>query len=465
MKIYVLSGSPKGEESVTMQYVRFLEMAEPQHSFFVYQIGHFINRLEKDRDAWDALIADIRVADLILWATPVYYLLVPAQLKRFIELVSERKAGEAFKGKYAASITTSVHFFDNLAHEYLQGISEDLGMRWAGSFSAEMNDLMDEKNQHQLVLFGDDIIAACEKQRPVQKMFLPLPGDNPQYLPKSEPDCISTTGKNVLILHDAGEGSNLGKMVEQMAGTFKGDVTVFALDDTNMKGGCLGCVQCAFDNTCVYRDGYASFWKEHIIPADILIYAGTIQDRYLSSQWKQFFDRSFIFGHIPRYSGKQVVFLIQGPLSYLPGLRENLESLCKIGGANLVNVITDESENPDEIDSLIRSAAERAILYAEEGFQTPPMFQAVGGHKIFRDMIWGDLRPIFKADHRFYRSHGLYDFPQKQYAKRITTWLFSLFLDIPAVQRRAKPMMKEKIISGYSRVFTDNPLIRERRRG
>jgi len=33
MKICVLNGSPKGRDSVTLQYVRFLELAFPGHTF------------------------------------------------------------------------------------------------------------------------------------------------------------------------------------------------------------------------------------------------------------------------------------------------------------------------------------------------------------------------------------------------------------------------------------------------
>jgi hypothetical protein len=48
--------------------------------------------------------------------------------KRFIELLFERCAPESFSGVYAASLSTSIRFYDHLAHEYIQGITEDLGM-------------------------------------------------------------------------------------------------------------------------------------------------------------------------------------------------------------------------------------------------------------------------------------------------------------------------------------------------
>src|SRR3990170_4964559 len=130
MNILVLNGSPKGELSVTLQYVAYLQKKFAKHTFKIEHIAQRIKRLERDKAAFDAILADVRAADLVLWATPVYYFLVPGQVKRFIELVNERGAVEAFAGRFAAVITTSIHFFDHIAHNYLTGICEDWGMHF-----------------------------------------------------------------------------------------------------------------------------------------------------------------------------------------------------------------------------------------------------------------------------------------------------------------------------------------------
>ena len=46
MKICVLNGSPKGRDSITMQYVRFLELAFPSHTFVIENVGQRIAALE-----------------------------------------------------------------------------------------------------------------------------------------------------------------------------------------------------------------------------------------------------------------------------------------------------------------------------------------------------------------------------------------------------------------------------------
>lgn len=58
---------------------------------------------------------DVRTADLVLWATPVFYMLVPGQSKRSIELVDERGEAGASSGRYAAVVTNSIHYYDHAA--------------------------------------------------------------------------------------------------------------------------------------------------------------------------------------------------------------------------------------------------------------------------------------------------------------------------------------------------------------
>nr|WP_319539107.1 NAD(P)H-dependent oxidoreductase [uncultured Methanospirillum sp.] len=457
MKICVLNGSPKGEKSITMQYVRFLELANPDHTFTSCNISRKISGIEKKPEEWESICSSIRDADLILWATPVYFQHVPAQYKRFVELLFKRNAVDLFAGKYAASISTSVHFFDQKVHEYLQGISEDLGMTYAGSFSAAMNDLFEEKNQRQLVLFGKDILSACSEKRSAIRAYPRIPTGSPVYTPGTISP-VETHGKKTLILHDAASGSNLEAMVRQMATALPEAKTVH-LDDIGMKGGCLGCCQCAFDNTCIYSDGFCSFWKEHMERADIIVFAGSVRDRYLSAAWKQFFDRSFFLGHVPRFQNQQLVIVVEGPLANVPGLRENLTSL--LGGGNLVDIITDEPENSSLIDAVIRSTAERAVQASRDGYKKPPMFPAVAGHIVLRDAVWGDLRPIFRADHRYYKSHGLYDFPQYQYRKRFSRFFFSLLMGLPFVQKKIKPAMKDQMAKPFDRIFSESLVLKQ----
>ena len=69
MKITVLNGSPKGDQSVTMQYVHFLQKKYPQHEFKILNITHRINKLEKDEQAFKEVIAEVASSDSVLFST------------------------------------------------------------------------------------------------------------------------------------------------------------------------------------------------------------------------------------------------------------------------------------------------------------------------------------------------------------------------------------------------------------
>jgi len=63
MKIAVLNGSPKGESSITLQYVKFIQKKFPQHEFKVLHIAKIVRKLEKDEAYFETLMDEIRASD------------------------------------------------------------------------------------------------------------------------------------------------------------------------------------------------------------------------------------------------------------------------------------------------------------------------------------------------------------------------------------------------------------------
>ena len=438
MRIVVLNGSPKGHISVTMQYVHFIQNTFPQHEFRILNISQRLKAIEKDEKAFQEIIDEIKSADGILWAFPLYYLLVHSHYKRFIELISERDAGDAFRNKYAAALSTSIHFYDHTAHNYINAVCDDLDMKYVGSFSADMYDLLEERERRHLVLFAEHFFAAAENNIPTSKSFQPMTHSTFAYVPGNAQDRVDTHGKKVVILTDAEDDlSNCARMVERFSSEFSGVVEVINLNDVDIKGGCLGCIQCGYDNHCVYegKDAYVGFYNKKVKTADILVWAGTITDRYLSSRWKTFLDRSFFHGHSPSLVGKQIGFIISGPLKQLPNLRQVLDAYVQMQHANLVCFVTDESGDSAQITSLLQDFGERLVRCADTGYVSPPTFLGLGGAKVFRDDIWGRLRFPFLADHKVYKRLGMYDFPQKDYKSRITVRMMLLLAKIPSMRK------------------------------
>jgi len=461
MKIIVLNGSPKGHLSVTMQYVNFIQKKFPHHELKIVDVSSQIKKIEKDEKAFQGVMDEVRSSEGVLWAFPLYYLLVPSQYKRFIELLWEREAVDVFKNKYAAVLTTSIHFFDHTAHNYMNAICDDLDMKYLGSFSAAMDDLLSRNGRERWTLFASECFEGIEKRLPVSKRFSPLLYRTFDYVRGPVAHPISTQGKKVLILSDLKDPhSNLGKMIDRFKNSFMDEVKVMNLHQVDMKGGCLGCLQCGYDYQCSYgnQDEFVQFYKDQVKNTDILILAGTIQDRYLSSRWKMFFDRSFFHTHTPSLTGKQVGFLLSGPLRQIPNLRQILEAYTEWQQANLVDMITDEEEDSGVLDGRLQHLAERSIRLAEKNYIKPRTFLSIGGMKIFRDDVWGKLRFPFQADHRFYKKNHLYDFPHKDYKARLMNSFLILLTQFPSMRKEiyrkrmreemAKPL--QKVVEGVA---------------
>jgi multimeric flavodoxin WrbA len=448
MKITVLNGSPKGMTSVTMQYVLFLQKKHPQHEFRILNICHDIKRLEENQDAFQEDIATIQSSDAVLWATPVYVFLVPGPYKQFIELVFERSSQAAFQGKYAAILTTSVKFFDHAALAYLNAISDDLGMHYVGGYSAEMFDLLKGQEQERLMFFWQNFLHAVEERRPTQRSYSSVSTKTTDYKPGNIDQKISTSGRKILVLSDADEGdSNLRNMVRHFCDCFAEPVEVVNLHDIKIRGGCLGCIQCSFDNVCVYGDAddVREVYRK-MVDADVLIQAMVIKDRFLSARRKTFLDRGFFKNHVPILAKKQIGYLVSGPLSQLPNLREVLEAFVEIGQTNLTGIVTDECQDSQELDRLLEGFAHRTVEYAEAEYIRPMTFLGKGGKKVLRDEIWASIRFAFPMDHQYYKRHGMYDFPKRSLKTRITEAFFGLLLKIPAFRKKFQAKMKEGMI-------------------
>jgi len=457
MKITVLNGSPKGDLSATMQYVHFIQKKFPQHDLKIFNIAQQIKKIEKDEKAFQEIIDEVKSSQAVLWAFPLYVFLVSSQYKRFIELISEKGVKEAFQNRYTAVLTTSIHFFDHTAHNYMHAICDDLDMKYVGAFSADMYDLLKEKEREKLILFAGNFLEAIENRMLTSKSFGPLTHRKFDYIPGNSEKKIDDKGKKIVILTDSeGDQTSLVRMIDRFKGSFSDPVEMINLYNLDIKGGCLGCIRCGHENICIYqdKDGFVEFYNSKLKTADVLIFAGTIKDRYLSSKWKQFFDRGFFNTHTPSLIGKQIGFIISGPLSQIPNLRQILEAYTEWQQANLVDVITDEHGDSAEIDALLQSFAERLIQLAGEGYIKPSTFLGVGAMKIFRDDVWGRLRFPFQADHRFYKKHGIYDFPQKDYKARITNRILILLTKIPSMKKEIYTnRIKAEMIKPFQKIL------------
>lgn len=414
MRTLVLNGSPKGDDSVTMQLVEWLEDTHPDDQFEKRNVCREVASFEKSEEKLDALIEEMAGADLVLFAFPLYYLLVHANYKRFIELLFARDAGARLKGKHCATLSTSIHFYDHTAHAYVREVAETLGMRCHGAFSAHMSDITHPRRRWRLEQFFELVREAVVEDRVPGTTTVTL-APTPIYKSLGAPENrIDQGALKVRVITDAGEGDeNLKKMIARFAASFAMPPEVLNLRDVDIKGGCLGCVRCGLDNVCVYegKDGFVDFYREKVRTADVLIIAGAVRDRFFSSLIKTYMDRSFFKTHQPMNEKAQVGYLVSGPLGSCLAMREVLGAYAEMEGGNYLGAVTDENPDSSALDAAITGFARQAAQAGKLGYAPPKTFRYHGGFKIFRDEVYANLRFTFSADHRWYKKHKRYDFP------------------------------------------------------
>ena len=445
MKIAVINGSPKGKYSITLQTVLYLERKYPEHQFCVLNAGQKIKALEKDFSEAKALIEG---SDAVLFSYPVYTFLAPSQLHRFIELMKQNNVET--KDKFATQISTSKHFYDITAHKYIEENSLDMGMKYIRGLSADMEDLLNERGREDAEKFFDRFLWAvgeniCTVASEDKKVFVGVPASSPEV------ESAKKDGKDVVIITDNTDpSSNLNAMIERFRKVFSYETRIVNISEYALAGGCLGCFRCAVSEKCVYKDGFDTFLRENIQKADAIVYAFTVSDHSMGARFKMYDDRNFCNGHRTVTVGMPVGYLVSGNYSAENNLRTVVEARCETGGNFLSGVATDERETDNQIDSLAKS-----LQFAlETGHTAPQNFWGVGGMKIFRDLIY-QMRGMMRADHKFYKKQGIYDFPQKKFFTSLKMYFVGMLLSNEAVLSKMGNKMNECMLMPYNKLFAE----------
>ena len=444
MKIAVINGSPKGEYSITLQTVNYLARKYPQHEFCILHAGQRIKALEKDFTQAEELLCS---ADAVLFAYPVYTFLAPSQLHRFIELT--KISGVNLSGKYATQISTSKHFYDVTAHKYIEENAMDMGMRYIRGISADMEDLLCEQGRRDAEKFFDRFLWAVNEgiyqQNPLTE------GSYTQFaatVPTAQAEDKRNDKDIVIITDNTDADSNLSRMIGRFSAVLPYQTRMVNIAEYPLAGGCLGCFRCAVSEKCVYKDGFDTFLRENIQTADAIIYAFTISDHSMGARFKMYDDRNFCNGHRTVTVGMPVGYLVSGKYSAEHNLRTVIEARSETGGNFLCGVAADEGDTDRQIDDLARS-----LTFALETKHTAPQnFWGVGGMKIFRDLIY-QMRGMMRADHKFYKKQGIYDFPQKKWAASLKMYLVGALLSNERILSKMGNKMNEGMIAPYKKLF------------
>ena len=451
MNILVINGSPKGEESITYQTIEYLKLCYPDHDFQVCHVGKFIRKIEKDFSESKTMLEN---ADLIIFSYPVYTFLVPSQLHRFIELIKENNVD--LKGKYVTQISTSKHFYDVTAHTFIEENCADLGMKILKGLSADMEDLLKEKGRKEARAFFHHILFEIQRG-----YHIPAYSDTsadklvkaslPEQPLLNKKMAVALNGKRVVIVTDAGkENVRLNSMIDRLRAVLPCKTDVVNIGEFPFLGGCLGCFNCASNGKCIYADGFDEFLRKNIQDSDAIVYAFSIKDHSMGSRFKMYDDRQFCNGHRTVTMGKPVGYLVDGHYHNEKNLITLLEARAQVGGNHLSAVATNETDPDCEIDILAGELAYDMV----NNFQQPANFYGVGGIKIFRDLIY-IMQGLMREDHRFYKQHNFYDFPQKKLGTILGMYAVGQMMSSPSLSKKLRGKMTEGMLMPYKKVIED----------
>lgn len=464
LKILIVNGSTKGEYSLTLQHSLYMLGQVKDVESKVLHVGKDLTNMEIDPFWLESAINDIEWSDAIIWNTPVYTMLVPWQLIRFFQLIKEAGRNSVFEGRYATSMMTCFHYYDHLAENWLRGMSEDRGMAYIEGRTADNADMLKKDHRASMRFFIHDFVNTCSNRYPVERKLMPLAGNpSPRFSPSqvAEPKTNEYQQLNaksgqkklrtVLLTDEIHKDGNLSRMIDVFLDAYPHTVEVVDINKFPYEAGCHGCLRCELVGDCERKDGFQDFYLNLVNTCDVLIFGMNIEERYLKPVWKLFVDRTFSNGHRTSMMGKHTAYLVAGPLRSLPGVRQFLEGKDNVGRENAMCIIGDEYEDSHYLENLLRYSANRLSQATLTNYQKSINFLGWGGMKIFRDLIYS-MRGVVGDDHRFYKKHGLYDFPQKDLGKQFFNLGMGLAFKSRTVRMQAFERMPEMYIKRHKEI-------------
>ncbi len=438
MNILILNGSPKGKYSITLHTCLYIQKHFPQHNYQIIHIGQQIKSIEK---APENALKQIQEADLIIFCYPVYTFIVPSQLHRFIEIIKENNID--IHGKFATQISTSKHFYDTTAHRFIQDNCADLGLKYIKGLSADMDDLTKTQGQTDAKKFFEYVcycIAGDLYEAPSV-----LSHSTPIAYEQKLPITKKKTGKETVIVTDCADTNTaLQAMIADFQAVYPYPTRIINIRSFPFSGGCISCFHCAADGKCIYKDGFDRFLREEIQTASSIVFAFSIKDHSMGAQFKLYDDRQFCNGHRTVTMGMPMGYLVCGDLNQEENLRTIIEARCEVGHNFLCGAATDATG--------IAAMAQRMVYALENTYVQPQNFYGVGGMKIFRDLIY-IMRGIMVADHKFYKKHGIYDFPQKKKGTLLAMLLIGTLMNNPKLRKKMGNKINEGMIAPYKKII------------
>lgn len=197
------------------------------------------------------------------------------------------------------------------------------------------------------------------------------------------------------------EDLSLKEKIDSFVEAMNIPVDIVNIGDFQFKGSCQGCFNCAATGECIYKDGFTDLLRNNIHKHDAIVYAFTIRNHSMGSRFKVYDDRQFCNGHRTVTMGTPFGYIIEGDIESEPNLKKVLTARAQVGGM-----------------------------------------------KIFRDLIY-QMRGMMRADHKFFKANGQYDFPQKKWATSMKMYLVGWMMNSRKIRSRLGNKLNEGMVAPY----------------
>ncbi|OHD16391.1 MAG: hypothetical protein A2087_02670 [Spirochaetes bacterium GWD1_61_31] len=430
MSILLLCTSPGGQNSITWQYCRFFERALGVDNCSIELVGREPEAWQKNRNDFTTLVAKIKAASAVVFVSPVFQLMLPAQVLGLLGLL--RAEAKLLVGKPVLLVTVSFHHFDNLAHDWFSRSLADAKSVPGLGLALGLFDLFD-----------------LAKRRAAEAAFLFWAATGaPSTVPLPQLPAASANDDFILCLVDDMANPRVMHLVEALAGQLQLPVRQYDLASPGLSSGCRACLTCLGSGVCRIPDAVAKVHSTLIDQAAAIVWCGEVENHFFSTRFKAFLDRWFFRGLQPILRGKVSALLTPSSLDDEPEVRQYFEAFSASLGARWAGV-WDEPKGRDakNADGLAHFAAHLEWM-VRSGAAYGDNFLALASHKIKRDAVFA-LQTVLWRWHEWYRRNGLYDFPGQRWFDRLKNGIVSCLLRIPALRRRQAARLRLDLGRGF----------------
>ncbi len=411
MRVIVISGSPKGNESLSLNFVKYLEKLNKDIIFEILEIGKYSKVLEKNKDFFISYINAIDRSDLIIWCTPVHTLTVSHSIISFIELINKNKKKINFKNKYATSILTSINFFDTTAEDYLRLISESLSMKYIKGYFINSSEKLTQELKDGFQQYFKNTVYKVKNKYNCEKRFHLHPSKKYPYNPTPYLEQREIELElNAIIITDHKEDSNIEKMIfnfQRYANFNTKIINLNKIDKSINHSFKFDSILKSISGNYEYSSSDINFFENEYTKADLVVWAIDIKNHLFSENWKIFIDKCFYYDYKNLKKNQNFGIFISGEYSNEPVLYKFLNQYISITKKNCMTIITDSDKSNREITKSIKDFTE--LIENKDFINLKPQkdFYSISSKKILGDFIFNN-RHIFDEDNKLAKDLGLY---------------------------------------------------------